>query len=278
MKLPLKTFLIPAIVLVPSLASANSAMGLGLERWDLRFWYAYVAVIVLAEAWLLGRWLGFNWKQSLFRSIVANLFTGVICGGIGLLAPFLHTPMAGSRINPNPLADMLLTIAAFSLPSAIFESAFWTKEGKVRLFKLCAVHFATIPLALVILLMPDRPYPGLEGFTRARRSVNVWQIEKELQEFIQNNDALPKSASIPELHKEIGSKVELACFYLPTFERFETTEKYTRPFLINASLLGKSIPATDKDEEWVWFIKPPDRSNRFTIKINLANGETRSRR
>jgi len=46
--------LLLAICCLPVSAHANGAMGLGLELWDLNYWFAYVAAIIVAEAWLTG--------------------------------------------------------------------------------------------------------------------------------------------------------------------------------------------------------------------------------
>lgn len=77
-------------------------MGLGLEMFDLRYWFAYVAVMVGAEAWLIGRALKLKWGESVLKSMIGNVITGVFCGGMGCLAPFWHQSFVNTPDGPNP--------------------------------------------------------------------------------------------------------------------------------------------------------------------------------
>ena len=151
---------------------ANGAMGLGLEQWDPGIWLTYVAVMIVYEAWAIGRWLRFGWWASLAISLGANALTGVCCGLGGLAAPFLHTPFVGSIANPNPLLGSVALLAVFALPSALVETAVWATIAK-RLFeplgkpsllsRVLLVHAIGVPLGLAVLILPARPYLGTEG-------------------------------------------------------------------------------------------------------------------
>src|SRR5438552_14085104 len=183
-------------------------MGLGLEQWDLGYWVIYVIATTVMEAWLIGRWLGMTAGVSIATSVVANTFTGLMCGAAGLLAPFFHYAWAGSNINPNPLLNMLYILLGFALPSAIFEAFVWQIASYVakpkkepRFFRASlGAHIIGIPLAFLILLIPDRPYVGLEGYTSHFRDMYVkYGVQRPLELYINDNHRIPNAKNVDEL-------------------------------------------------------------------------------
>lgn len=149
-------------------ARANGAMGLGLEVFRVDAWWAYVVVTIIFEAWLMGRWLALPLRVSLPLSLLANTLTGFL--GLGCGAPFFHE-MSG---HPRPFLFAVGVLTIFAFPSALVEAFVWLASKRKAyqsyvLAKCVAVHLIGIPVALVVLLIPSRPYPGLE------RSTGYWR-------------------------------------------------------------------------------------------------------
>jgi hypothetical protein len=155
------------------LALANGAMGLALEIFDFTVWWVYVGVIVVFEAWYIGRRLETSLFRSLVISISANLISAITCAG-GCFAPFLH--FAGP--NPNPLKDTFLVLLVYGLASTFIEAFVWYLgtqredkfDGGWKLAgKVLLAHLIGIPISMAVLLVPERPYPGFEAQARQNR-------------------------------------------------------------------------------------------------------------
>jgi hypothetical protein len=146
-----------------ALASANAAMGYALEQYDGRAWIAYVIFTVVFEAWAIGRWAGSSWPAAVGISILANLVTAGCCSslcGVGL-----HETFVGSRLNPNPLMNMVLMFKVFGFLSGLIEAMVWralhrNNPGQFFLRSVLA-HLAWVPAGIAIMLIPARPIHSL---------------------------------------------------------------------------------------------------------------------
>jgi len=262
-----------AVLGTAATASANGAMGLGLEMFDLRYWFAYVVAMVVLEAWLIGRWAKVSWPASLGISILANLITGVMCGGIGCFAPFLHGAFVGSAIDPVPFLNAIVLLAAFAVPSGWVESLVWRaclrKSTETKFVaRSLIVHLATVPVGLSILLIPDRPYLGLESTTAwHRRLVLVGEVRKAAEWYIGEKAQIPPETDARALGQTLeayrdpdeGKSSLVSALFQPGFSRFSFGEDWTRPFEINKTIVGrKFIDAEGEvDEKWAWWVRPP---------------------
>ncbi|MCH7904617.1 MAG: hypothetical protein IH944_08645 [Armatimonadetes bacterium] len=262
------------ILCLATVAQANGAMGLGLEMWDLRYWFAYVVVMVGLEAWLIGRWIELSWTKSVLLSIGANAITGVACGAGGLFAPFLHMSFVGSRMDPNPFVNAVVLLTVFALPSAWLESVVWRwakKPEDVWRFvkRVLVVHLATVPVGLAILLIPEHPYQGMEAMTDYNRRTKVRRIERALQQYVMVNEALPESKDVRGLARELeehsmnyDENEIVLVLHRPELTRFSTGERWNHPFEINPELVGKRFDGGPEDmieeEKWVWYVRRPD--------------------
>ncbi|MFN8220896.1 MAG: hypothetical protein U0S12_12290 [Fimbriimonadales bacterium] len=121
---------------------------------------AYVVVTIIFEAWLMGRWLSLPLRVSLPLSLLANTLTGFL--GLACGAPFFHE-MSG---HPRPFLFAVGVLTIFAFPSALVEAFVWLaskrKAYQSYVPAIVAVHLIGIPIALVVLLIPSLPYPGLE--------------------------------------------------------------------------------------------------------------------
>lgn len=277
-------FILAALGLVAS-ASANGAMGLGLEMFELNYWFAYVGVTVVLEAWLIGRWLGQSWPISLGLSVLANLFTGVICGGWGFCAPALHTIFVGDPVNPNLFLNAVALLLIFAVPSAIFESFIWNRarkeahEGKVIL-RSVFVHLATVPVGLAILLIPAEPYRGIVG----DRYILRHDIEKAIIGYVADKEHAPTQSDPKKLIEELqpylreGSR-EKAIYglYRQDRGRFNMGERWKYPVEVNKAVLGKRVKLEGEDapEQYEWLLRLPgsgDRDPTWGISIDFQWG------
>lgn len=267
-------------------------MGLGLEMWDLRVWFAYVLAMILLEAWLIGRWLEMAWPESLARSLVANAFTGFMCGGAGLVAPFLHMSFVGSKLDPNPLLNSVALLLIFAVPSGIFEAIVWglrTDSKKAYFGRCLLVHVLTVPVGLAILLIPPKPYLGLEAITEGARRIQCHDLIGVVGSYVADKGHLPNSmtptAFIAELKPYIAkAKADMAktapyvgdleqdlelTLYEPRFDRFATGEDHEHPWEFNPAVAGKKIDESQPSKS-VWLTRSPN--GKFGIVVDLSTG------
>lgn len=265
-------------------------MGLGLEQWDPTIWLIYVTAMTAAEAWLMGKWLGLGAPESIIVSILANLMTGVGCGLMGFMAPFLHYPLVGSTADPNPLMSALALLALFAVPSMLFEGILWdrmyrnrrkNKSGKHGVLgRLLLIHLALVPIGLAILLIPDRPYRGYESFARGARRMELRLFADDLSVYAYENHHLPLATTVESLLKEVphftlhqDRKRSNVFLYAPAFRRFAIGNDKTNPYRLNTAIAGLKVdPDADYDEpQWEWYIEPPQRDS-WGIRVELQSG------
>lgn len=256
----LRLLALGSFVALSATASANAAMGLALEMFEFRTWIVYACVMVLLEAWLIGTKLGFAWLNSILLSLLFNLITAFTCV-IGCFAPFLHGTFIGSQLNPNPFFDAVFLLALFGVISGGVEGFFWgtalrlRREAKPVLLRSIGAHLIGVPVALVILLIPARPYRGLEASTGFQRSFFVRLAVR---------GAYRERSSKPGPFRQFGTFDELmaavppdrahtddwAARYEPDYHRFDTGEMKRRR--IRAEL----NPGFPKAGNWaikIWF-------------------------
>lgn len=282
----MRALIVVAILALAASAHANGAMGLGLEMFELTYWYAYVGVTVALEAWLIGRWLGQSWPISLSLSVLANLFTGVMCGGWGFCAPALHTTFVGDSVNPNLFLNAVALLLIFAVPSAIFESFIWNRarkeahEGKVML-RSVFVHLATVPVGLAILLIPAEPYRGIAGDRYLLRH----DIEKAIIEYVADKEHAPTQSEPKKLIEELQPYLRwesrdkaIYGLYRQDRGRFSIGERWKYPVEVNKAVLGKKVKFEGEEnapEQYEWFLRIPsygDREPAWGISIDFQWG------
>jgi hypothetical protein len=267
------------ILTLPTLTLANGAMGLGLEMFQLSYWLVYVVVIVVFEAWWIGRKSGVSWATSLSVSALANLCTALMCPQV--FAPLFHQSFLGSQLNPNPFGNAVVLFVVFGFLSAILEFLIWHLVAKQMglLRRSIVAHMLSVPVALAILLVPVQPYQGLQAFARHPRR---WGLERWAQRTlavkIQEDGRVPTVRSVEDAITTVRSDedpVDLwAAAYAPNFNRFSTGETRSKPYLWNSDLNSKKIGG---DEHWVWLIRPPELKYMRVIEIDLSTGMIKAR-
>ncbi|MBS1707047.1 MAG: hypothetical protein JST40_14375 [Armatimonadetes bacterium] len=229
---------------------ANASMGFGLERWVTSYWAIYVVLTVAVEAWLIGRRRNLPWVQRVVRAVGANALTMFF--GAQLCSVFLHSSFAGPRLNPNPLLDSVVLLSIFAIPSALIEAPFWGSKQKGRdLLYIVAVHLLVVPVGLAIVLIPPRPYPGLEAISEGARRFELTRLMERVEEYAHTHDALPDTRSMEALLDAIGEpRSKMVCFYEPRYERFATKENFSKlTFRLNPDLAGyRLLPNSDGDK------------------------------
>ncbi|MEQ1932443.1 MAG: hypothetical protein ABL962_01000 [Fimbriimonadaceae bacterium] len=284
--MPCRLWLVLVAVLLAPSASANGAMGLGLEMFDLTYWFAYVGVTVILEAWLIGRYLGVGAAKSLVFSLLANTITGVFCGGLGCIAPFLHQAIIGSTANPRPFPNAVALLTLFAIPSAIIEKVVWERvQPKEKYWKsyvhIIMVHLITIPVGLGILLIPERPYKGLEAFSVSGDRREMRAATKALMSHRAEHNRLPNSAIPREILRELMPYSELlseSSWYETDFSRFGMGPDWNKPYAINQALVGKKFSERDSypEESFVWYVKHKTLwGTVFGIEVEPSSGQIR---
>lgn len=248
---------------LPAAAYANGAMALALSLFAWPLWLIYVAAMVLFEALWIGRALGMPLGDALKRSFAANFVTLVLGGIFSGFFGYLLYGAFGSFLNPNPLSEAILLLSLGALFSAIIEARFWESwHDKVPWRSTFAAHLLGIPVALVILLLPSHPYPGLEAQANFRRSRAVHSVKRALSHEVQEKERFPLVKTFPELLEHVSHRPELkyyqsasdlwAAAYMPDFQRFDTGEQRRNPLEWNASLSGKQCKDLTKR---VWVVR-----------------------
>lgn len=283
---------IASILCLATVARANGAMGLGLEMWDLRYWYAYVVVIIALEAWLIGRWLKVSWIKCILISVLANAITGWLGAASGFFAVFLHISIIGSATNPSPFPNAIALLTLFAIPSAWVESVVWRWAEKTEdiwpfVKHVLIIHLITVPVGLAILLIPDRPYPGLEATTTFGRRLTLMSVTRALQQYVSVYEVLPPSDTIDSLAEELQpftiykEREVTAALHYTVFNRFSIRDSFDYPFEINADLVGTPVPMNwDVDEEWIWYLRTPEEDSGFGwgLVVELNSGQVKFER
>ena len=246
------------------------ALVYGSFRWS--YWLIYVAVTVLFEALVLGRWARIRFLPALAISVGANAATGLLGAGFsGIFGYMAYGVGAKSYVEPNPLCHVIYCLVVGGIASALIEAILWTKAAERSAIKASLlVHLAGIPLALAILLVPNRPYAGLEGQANFRRHYVRKEIAMALTGSIEAGYAKPFRApkNWDELIQRIepalserrrySSEVVLVAGFQPHFARFDTGEARREPCEFNPSLAGKDLRILLKPH---WLVRwRPNRS------------------
>lgn len=249
------------LLVLPREALANGAMGLALSifRWD--HWLVYVVVMVLFEAFWIGRALRMPAGDALKKSLRANgitlvlgwLFSGIF--GYALYGCF------GSPYNPNPLAQSILLLTLGGLASALIEAPVWGWSCGSPWRSTFAAHVLGVPIALSILLLPARPYSGLEAQAEWQRSLVVDTLmRRTLAEDIAKKERFPDARTFsdvveylrPQLKADKNTPYLWAIAYDPQYQRFDTGEQRRSPIEWNTAVAGKRL---DDVPETVWVMR-----------------------
>jgi hypothetical protein len=234
-------------------------MGLAFGIFPFGPWLVFVVATVLFEAWAFGRVLRVPFSKALAVSCAANFLTAVF--GLYLAEVFFHGfVIIGTRLNPNPFGQTVVLFLGFAIVSAAIEFPFWDTvvKGVNRsvLWPSIAIHLLTVPLGLIILLIPPRPYTGLEMQVRGTRRSTQQDIANQLNDYVKKNKKLPPVHNYPELLQFLSPKLrrfggpDLWAAELPVaYSRFSTGDQPRRSRMEwNAS--AKLDPEAD-DRVWL---------------------------
>ncbi len=246
---------------------ANGAMGLALEVFDFRIWAVYVVATIVLEAWIIGRYLEHGWLKSLALSLVFNAGTAFCCAG-GLFAPFLHA----DTIDTNPFLRTVVILAIFGAISGWVESILWRFTARQRpqgrvIGRSMVAHALGVPLALVILLLPNRPYVGYEA------SVGFWREQfirfklRHVYDDRVDGDKVRQFRNVQELEKALDAEGGYGvCLYRPVYHRFDFYDHRTSPLLVE---LNQQVDFEKEGHTWLVRIHYPYQ----TVEYDPAPGQ-----
>lgn len=272
---------------------ANGAMGYALERWQIIPWCFYVALVWVGEAWLIGRWLGLTWTVSLFRSFLANAFTGLFCAGSGICAVGLHYPLVGSQVSPVPFLDTLTMLVVWSIPSAVIEFYFWpgwAMSSRLKAFwRVIWTHIVFVPVAIGIILLSPNPYPGTYAISATWTHIHRSWFAHKLMNYVSDNSRFPDGRTPDEIIKEVVQHNHLEAydesgntelFNQVEFPRISITSIRTIPYEVNPAVAGKAVredsSAESDGDQWVWYMRPKlSREQDKILWVNQFTGEAR---
>ncbi len=243
------------VVGVPARADAQGccALPLGVFTWSA--WSVYLVLCIILETWLLRRWLACSFRVSMWTGVCSNIVTGLAVPTVVGYVGGERWAMVGSRLNPNPVASAALLLLAYVAGSSAVKAVAWSL---VRARQACsAPQGARTPRGaaglmllgaapLLVVLLPDRPYPGIEATARVERfellnpSVGLY-LQREARDY----DRLPSAATYVEMLDTLHSgwwqarrnEPDHWCRgYLPLYRRFDTSESRRQPVEWNVRL------------------------------------------
>jgi len=214
------------------MALANGAMGLALEVFDFRIWVVYVVATVVLEGWIIGRSLYHGWLKSFGLSTLFNFLTAFCCAA-GFFAPFLHA----DRVEVNPLLWTVEVLCFYGLISALIECCLWRLSSRETMTSLVVkrtflAHGLGIPLALCILLIPSRPYPGLEADSDTWRYWNLIHRDNRIYSNRINDEtgAVKQFKNVKEFEQKLDEAGGLGvCLYNAVYRRFDLRDPRIDP-------------------------------------------------
>ncbi|MFI5386598.1 MAG: hypothetical protein ACHQ50_10815 [Fimbriimonadales bacterium] len=276
------------LISLATTASANAAMGLGLEMFSMETWTIYVIATLIFEAWFIGRFFKRSWPASLGISVLANGITGFCCINLG--AVFLHQVIVGSRLNPNPFLNAVVLFTGFGVVSGLIESIVWALFRVDRnahnslMWRSLLAHLIGVPLGLSILLIPSHPYLGVVRSTNSQRWHYVEQrLSRDLNQILAGGDPLPCAKTIPDLlaHLPATGRTEpdehAAC-YEADLSRFSMGSDRSKPIgELNPAICGYKAPKAGEPprQGTIWIIRRRDPSWTSGLVIDRETGEVR---
>jgi hypothetical protein len=238
-----------------------------------------VATVVL-EAWMIGRKLGDGWPKALCISLVANLITASCCPQ--LFAVGMHQAFVGTIANPDPFLNALFLFTSFGFISALIESVIWRLRRKgptdwqIVKSSLLA-HAAGVPLALVILLIPSRPYVGLEATAGGARRLDLYvALSAYAKAAAGDPKGLPAVTDATDLLKQYGEHSNWASAYVPDFHRFDFGEAKRIPYEWNQRAAGVLIvPDSQPSEDlpMLWLVRAKEGGLYRGYSLDTASGQ-----
>lgn len=268
-------------LMTPAPASANGAMGLALATFPPPWWALYVLVTLMVEAALIGVLLRVPWRLALSGSLAANAVTGLtgcLCSGI---PSYAFEGVFGTLTNPNPFGRIVLLFSLSALISGFVESVVWRSwlrneplQPTTRRMRsvVLGVHLATVPVGLGVLLIPSRPYPGLEGQTDYQRRIAFERpIRDALELYLQDHETLPEADSAEAFLQQLIRSSPLESrkdAWLMAYEadqaRFDTHEMRRKPLELNPAAHSYHREKTTKPV-WILRRRPHDGWTRGLV-------------
>ena len=266
--------------------SANGAMGLALATFPWTVWLVNVIVTVLFEAAWLGRALKVPFHIAIRTSLAANFASAIIGGFLSGIVSYSFYGVFGTRMNPNPFGQTLLVFILFGLGSALVETFFWTgpatkSAGVYRPLRVLrqsvAAHLLVIPIGLAILLLPERPYVGLESQAAGERHGYLRSpFKKAVEDYIAERRAFPPVRTYeqlltlwkPQLGSRGGDRDLWAAAYVPEFHRFDTGEMRKGPHVEwNPQASGKKILESSTGIMWLTRVRASEWCSGLVIVL-----------
>lgn len=260
-----------ALIGLPASALANGDMGLAYQMFDCRYWYVYVVLTVIFEAWYMGVKSNMGWVRSLGVSFLANLVSALL--PMTCCIPFLHGSFVGSGLNPNPFMNAVVLLFGFGLISTLIEGAVWEAtarrffefSSKRIFFRMLKAQMIVGAMGLCIFLIPLRPYLGMTGMQSYWRRE---QVRACLKSYVANQDEqgrLPVVSSAEDLTSRFPARGEdywkedqWVCAYIPDYTRFSFGQSRIHAFELNPKLSGLNIQKYFDENEEIWVLRTRD--------------------
>lgn len=261
---------------------ANSAMGAWANGVPWAY-LTYVVVMILAEAWLIGREMKWSVLKSLGRSLAANALSacvGVFCCAV---VPFgtVQVSIGGVLQEPNPTLDILLVLLVGAVVSALVEQSAWMRdEERKRPALIWRTHLVLVPVGVIIFNLPERPYPYAEKLANLRHHAYRVRHLEDFAERAKIFGKVPPLSSTADLTSSavgIEADPQLA-FQATRFGRFAMRPDWI-PFEVNRSAAGQKLNGNlPVKEAWIWIARSPrGTESPMVYWLNLSTLEITGR-
>ena len=184
-------------------------------------------------------------------------------------------------IDGNPILWTCEILILFGVVSAFLESVMWRVvsrgvSGGQSIRRSLLAHALGVPLALVILLIPSRPYPGYEAVANVWRSLLVRHRLGEVYFNRLDQDGTARQfRNVDELEHRLDELGGYGvCLYPATYPRFATHDPRVNRYQVDLN----PKPST-KDIDWLLRVHEPLRTLEVNsgMQVTATNKQTSDR-
>jgi hypothetical protein len=234
------------------------------DPFDPRLSWAVACLNVLLQGIVMRGPLGLSWVRSLIYSVLIN--------GAAAFIALLSCPVAPRSVwrGGNPFLYAISDLAVLAVTVLIVTmGAWWRVPKEPRPFARVAAFVALsqivwLPLALALLMIPDRPFPGLERAESRRRAflLSGRLMDEPL--------VIPTFASPEEFVTKLGLPAEVA--HEPRYPRFASHDVGPARLQVNTAL-SDFRPGKGTGTQWLVKMDYAPYSSLRTFYLDLETGE-----
>lgn len=273
------------------------------DRWNLLSWSAVSLGLIAFDYYILRNQVSLP-KPQLDKRLGGSIY--FTCLFLPLLSVFsIKTTsfLTHGAAAFDPFLDSFVALVAYFAVATLFKIPLWVLRSGWKLDRNKSVllftgHFFLFPIALIILLIPPRPYRGFERYIIENRSFSSHRIALRLDIYVYKHKRLPNASSVDELVNELNKdeipkelrtndidlRLQVKDLYAAQYSAFDRSIKSDKSYELNWNLRGMRLPLVETDDYHsrklsVWYLTPPKGSeNEDSIVVDLIAGNVESQK